>query len=1013
MIKDLFLRCFLLGFLPLIIFWACKNKNREGVQNGEVVFELQDAAVNSPLYTYSDSAALKEAMGSFQLEPGLQIELIAAEPLVIDPAAFAFDENGVLYVAENRGYPDPAEGGKPTHLGRIARLEDRDGDGKYDHRTEFATGLTYPNGIMVWKGGVFVTCAPDIYYLKDTDGDGIADEKKVVLTGFNADKTAQIRTSHPTMGMDGWIYITSGLNGGKVYSPEHPERDTVIFSPSDGRFHPETLEFQTTGGKSQFGLAFDAYGRRFGTSNRHPLQHVVLEPWYLERNPHLLFNQTIQDVASSEAAATVYPISQSVTTADFIPKLMGRSHKGTFTSACGPVIYNGTALKDEHLGNAFICEPAQNLVQRQVISPENVSFRSSPAYENREFLASADSWFNPVFLSHGPGGALYLADMHRRVIDHPSYVPESARAGLDFESGKDKGRIYRITKKDFIQNRNPGKNFMGSLSGKQNLVNLLASEEEWERSTAHRLLLERSDKSTVPLLSNMATNGKRAEGRARALWLLYGLEALDIPLLQEAIRDKEAGVREQAVLLSGKLLGKYPDLIQLLMAATIDGDIRVRYFSALELGSVKGEKVIHALAGLAARDGVNQWTRAAVLSGVGGQLSAFLQSFRKMDPVAYPAFPLMMQDLGELFGNAADISDCRELLHDMVTSEGDLGWRMATVLGLLNGLGVRDVQLSENGLFYALATATSPDLQVVAKRDFIDQVAISALDEKESLASRVVATALLGFTPFDWVKNELKQLLKPGNPVEIQLEAVKSLGRQNEPGAALLLLSGETWASYTPRVKSAVISAMVARRSTVLWLFAAIEENVVKPAEIPSMTRQRLMNDKNNNVKEKAALLFNELESGGRMAVYAAYLKVLDHPADPGLGKVVFDKTCSSCHTYAGEGGEVGPDLTGVKNQPLDALLLHTLVPNYEVLPAYQAVSISSKDGKSLSGWIAAESDNSITLRTAFGTDESILRANIETIHHSGLSLMPDGLEQTMTKEDMANLIAFLKSGGN
>ena len=1005
-------RFFLLMIVWIVGFWGCRADRSDADGSDEVVFELQDSPVNSPLYTYPDTLILKDAMASFQLEPGLRIELVAAEPLVIDPVAFAFDENSVLYVAENRGYPDPAEGGSSTQLGRIARLEDRDGDGKYDHRTEFATGLTYPNGIMVWRGGVFVTCAPDIYYFKDTDGDGMADVKKVVLTGFNADKTAQIRTSHPTLGMDGWIYVTSGLNGGEVFSPEHPERNPVAFSPSDGRFHPETLEFQNTGGRSQFGLAFDAFGRRFGTSNRHPLQHVVIEPDYLGRNPHLLFNQTIQDVADAEANATVYPISNAVTTADFIPKLMGLSHKGTFTSACGPVIYNGTALEEEHLGNAFICEPAQNLVQRQIISHENVSFRSVPPYEHREFLASSDSWFNPVFLGNGPDGALYLADMHRKVIDHPTYVPESARAGLDFDSGKDKGRIYRIVKNEFAQDPKSGEKPMSSISNTKDLVFTLDSNEEWERSTAHRLLLESLDAGAVPLLTDLAEYGERPEGRARALWLLQAMDALNPTVLLKAFKDQEAGVREQAVKLSGKLLGEYPDLINPLIAATGDDEIRVRYLSSLELGSVKGEKVIQALAQVAARDGDNPWSRAAVLSGIGDQLPAFLQTFRKMDPNVHPAFPLMMQDLGELYGNAAQIEDCQVLWSDMVTSEGDLGWRMATVLGLLKGLEGRNVFPSDQGLFYTMAKTTSPDLDMEAVKNFIDQVASIALDEKEPLPSRVVAAAILGYTRFEWVGNELEKLLKPNNPPEIQMEAVKALARLNDPGSGLILLSGEVWSAYTPRVKSAVISAMVARTSTVQQLFSAIEDKVVAPAEIPSMIRQRLMNHALLEIKEKAALLFNELEGGGRMAVYEDFLEVLEYPADAVSGKVVFEKTCSSCHSFAGKGGDVGPDLTGVRNQPADALLLHTIVPNYEVLPAYQATSISTKDGRSIAGWISSESDNSITLRTAFGTDESILRSNIVSIHHSGLSLMPDGLEQNMTKEDMANVIAYLKSGG-
>jgi putative heme-binding domain-containing protein len=460
------------------------------------------------------------------------------------------------------------------------------------------------------------------------------------------------------------------------------------------------------------------------------------------------------------------------------------------------------------------------------------------------------------------------------------------------------------------------------------------------------------------------------------------------------------------------LVGKYPDLINALVAATADENIRVRYLSSLELGSLKGENVTKALAQVALRDGDNPWSRAAVLSGIGDQLPAFFQIFRRMDPTGQPAFPLMMKDLGELFGNAAQLTDCEELLHEIVSAEGDFGWRMATVLGLLNGLEGRNILPAKNGLIDALATLPSSDLNMEALKGFIGQVTTKALDEREPLPSRVAAVSLMGYAPFDWEGNNLKKLLKPNNPPEIQIEAVKALAKLNDPRSGLILRSKETWAAYTPRVKSAVISAMVSRTPTVLQLFTAIEEKVVAPAEIPSTIRQRLMSDGDNNVKLKATSLFNELEEGGRMAVYEEYLNVLENPGDPELGKVVFLSHCSSCHAYTGEGGAVGPDLTGVNNQPADALLLHTLVPNYEVLPAYQATSISTKDGRSIAGWISAESENSITLRTASGTDESILRSNIVTIHHSGLSLMPDGLEQNMKKEDMANLIAFLKSGG-
>lgn len=969
--------------------------------NGKNNFE------NSSSYAAADSARLKKALESFRLEPGLRIELIAAEPFVTDPVALAFDENRRMYVVEDRGYPDPAEGGTPTTLGRIALLEDRDGDGKYDHRSEFATGLTYPNGLMVWKGGVFVTCAPDIYYFKDTNGDGVADIKQVVLTGFSNKQTAQIRVSHPTLGLDGKVYVTSGLNSGEVISPLHPERPAVSFSASDSRFDPEAFEFETTGGRSQYGLTFDAYGRRFGCSNRHPVRQMVLEPWYLRRNPHLLFTETTENVSKVEAEATVFPISGAVTSAEFIPKLIGLSHTGTFTSASGVTVFNGTGLTPGHRGNVFICESAQNLVQRQIISPKGVSFTSELPYKGKEFLASTDEWFRPVFLQHGPEGALYVADMHRKVIDHPSYVPEEARGGLDFESGKADGRIYRIVNSNFKDK----KRVLPFRTMKEQ-VTALQSAEEWERQTAHRLLLEKRESGAIPLLKQIVTTSKIPESRVRALWLLDSYAELDVPTLKIALADKEQGVRENAVLLAGNLHQKNPALLTTLIAVARDPAARVRFTAALVLGSIDGKEATASLAQIAAKDGADRWVRAAVLSGIGSRLPEFLTAFRPKSKTNPEAFTAVMQDLGQLFGNGASLADCRVLLKDMIAVPGDYGSRISTTLGLAEGTNRRtEIEKSPQGILYALLGKDAP----ASDKQQLDKFISQALERAENGALppglRLTATALLGYTDFEKSGNMLRKLMDAKNPPELQMAAVAALARLADARGGAFLTEKNNWTNYTPRVKSAVVSALVSKPVFINVLFDAIQNGVIAPAEISSMDRQRLMKHKEKLVSERAEDLFKELEGGGRMKVYQDYRAILSGNADAKSGKAVFEKVCSACHTYAGQGGKVGPDLTGVRNQPADALLLHILVPNYEVYPAYQAISVETNDGRSFSGWLMAETDNSLTLKTAFGTQESILRKNIRSLTNSGLSLMPEGLEQTMTKDEMAQLIAFLKAG--
>src|SRR5438093_9941561 len=377
----------------------------------------------------------EQSLQYLKTEPGLKVELVSAEPMVVDPVAVAWDEKGRMFVVEDRGYPTGPGKGKPP-AGQVVMLEDTDGDGQYDKRTVYADGLTFPNGVMPWKGGIYVTCAPYLYYFKDTKGDGKADVKEIVFKGFQDLSTTQLRVSHPTLNIDNWVYLTSGLTAAKVVPMAHTNRPPVFLNREDGRFRPGTDEIEETAGTAQFGQTFDRFGRKFICSNRNHIQHVVMDLRYLKRNQNLSFSQQVEDLADHEAACRVYPLSANITTAAW--------HTGFITSACGVTIYEGTALPEEYRGNSFTCEPAGNLVHRDVLSPNGVTFVARRAYPTNEFLASPDNWFRPVNLANGPDGALYVCDMYRKTIEHPDYLPEATRKVTDFESGNGMGRIYRI-----------------------------------------------------------------------------------------------------------------------------------------------------------------------------------------------------------------------------------------------------------------------------------------------------------------------------------------------------------------------------------------------------------------------------------------------------------------------------------------------------------------------------------------------------------------------------------------
>ncbi len=985
-----------------------------------------DASAPSRQPTSSDAnrPALSpaEALRSFVLEPGFRIDLVAAEPLVQDPVAIAFDERGRMYVAENRGYPDPLEGEPtPEPQGVIALLTDTDDDGRFDTRTDFATGLTYPNGLMVWDGGVFVTVAPDLLYLKDTTGDGIADQRRVVLTGFNANRTAQIRFSHPTLGPDNWVYLTSGLNGGRVTAPDHPERPAVEFASSDSRFNPRTFEFELVGGQGQYGLTFDDQGRRFICSNRHPVWHVVLEPRQLQRNPNLAFSETVQEVSKVGAEAVVWPLTRDLTTASFHPTLMTAQHAGTFTAASGVHLHRGDALPEGHRGSVFISESAQNLVQRQVREPDGVSFKSHPARKGVEFLASRDTWFRPVFATNGPDGALYIADMYRKDIDHPAYVPEASRRLFDFTAGRGLGRIYRVAALD----RPPARTTVGlDQAPIDRLVSSLEHPNAWWQDTARRLLVERQALGAVPQLRELAGSGPlvaqafrpagRAEsGRLQALWVLDGLGVLTDEDIVRAVRDQFAGVRENGVRLAETRLHSSPKLLDALLPLQDDPDPRVRLHLALALGAVDDPRSIEVLASIARRDGIDRWVRAAVFSSVRGRTNAFVEAFVSAPPASLAVRAAVMQDLGRLFGASETAERCVALLTEIADPREELSWQPSAISGIAQGLRARGMSGDSQSALMALVSADTPQARLARERlatQMARAAAIAAIDEAPA-DQRLPAIELLGQGEWPDTRKTLLQLLEPRQQAAVQIAAVRAIGQLRDPAAAASLVDATRWQAYTPRIREVVLTTLLAEDRLVQALLDAIARKAISPAAVGALRRGRLTGHPNASIQQRAKALFASADRSSGMQAYArAQRAVLARTGDAARGAKPFSTYCSACHTFTSDGGRVGPDLSGIRNQPADAILLHILVPDFEITPSYEAYTVQTRDGRSLFGRMESETPNSLTLRDAAGQPHTILRADVASMAASAASLMPGGFEQAMSGQELADLVAYLKS---
>ena len=845
-----------------------------------------------------------EALGAFQVEPGALVELAAAEPLVSDPVALCFGDAGRMFVVEGRSYPQLGE--SPLTLGTVALLEDADGDGRFEKRTTFADGFTFPNGILPWGGGVFLTCAPDIWFLKDTTGDGRADVRQIVLTGFGTESSSeQLRVASPTLGPDGWVYITSGLTDAKVTSPLHPSRTAVTVKRQDGRFHPETFVYEPLAGTGQFGQCFDALGHRFVSSNRNPLMHVVLSPAILKRNPHFAFTETVENVVP--VAARVYPISPDTTAATYIPSLINQQHTGTYTSASGICIRGGSA---------FICEPAQNLVQRQRLRSSGATFLAEHPTPGRDFLASPDQWFRPVHATVGPDGALYICDMVRQYIDHPRYLPEPIRGKLPFRAGTDKGRIWRVVQ------------------------------------------------------LSVAAEKQTAEARAAALKTLQ---------------------------LSQGKPGDAPPLAKLERLAN-SSDARLRFQAALQLGQVQDAKKTKPLAQVLSARADDKWTRAAVFSSMGDWSVELLDELANQRLGKRQSLASALAALGQLIAKTRSPQETGGVVARHL--DADFGWRERERTALLGG--IIDGSSSSVADLVAGQPKASANVGVI-----FESARAKASSQGGYGAGRLASIMLLGHSSFGAERETLLALLTATEPGSVRLAAAKALGQFDDAGVAVALLAKRRWGGYAPGLREAVTGVLLGRSTYHPALMAALESGVV-PIHALSPARRGAL-ERSKAVGARAKKLFAKQADGDRMKAYKSFKPVLKLKADAAGGAKIFTRACALCHTHGSEGYAVGPDLTGLRNQPAETLLLHIIVPNHEVVGGNTMYEVDTKDGQIFAGLLAADTPAQLTLKLPLGFTKTLARSEVKAVRASPLSLMPNELEKTMTRQELANLIAFLK----
>jgi putative membrane-bound dehydrogenase-like protein len=932
------------------------------------------------------------ALKSMHLRPGFKIELMAAEPLVLDPISFAFGADGKLWVVEMGDYPLGPSGGQ------IRCLEDTDGDGRFDKTTIFLE-VPYPTGVLPWRKGVLVIAAPNVFYAEDTDGDGKADKREILYTGF-VEGNQQHRANGLVLGLDNWIYVANGDSGGVIESKKTGKK--VNINGRDLRIRPDTGDLDAVTGQTQFGRSRDDWGNWFGCNNANPMYQFVLDDAYQRRNPHYSGASPRIDVPEEAGQAPVFPESQ------LLERFNDLHTANRFTSVCSAMIYRDDLFGPHFAGNAFICEPVHNLVHREVVSPKGVTFSSKRAADEQEseFLASTDNWFRPTTVKTGPDGALWIADMYRHVIEHPQWIPDVWQKKLDLRAGHDQGRIYRVYPVDKKPRPIPRLDKLDSAG----LVAALDSPSGWQRDMAQQLLLERKDERAIPMLEKQLTRSANALCRLHALAAIAGFGPVREAILLGALEDRHPGVRRHAVRLCGETSqDRTKELIVVLVRHATDNDPQVRLQLAYTLGECNDPAAARALGQMLVADGSDRFLFSALMSSVnkanvGDVLSSVLAASGTSAP---------NQDLiGSLLDLSAAYGDDQALVKLMkyVTQEKDgrfADWQFTVFARLLDSLARRNESLANK----VKASKVSDADQLLAGVDrLFDSARNLVADAEGSLNTRVAAVRLLG-RGRDQGQADLEllgSLLSPQNSAELQEAAVLALGRLRHDRIPKLLL--ESWKGFGPARRSQVLDLLVSRDPWAAELMAAVADGSVAGTEFDAARRQRLLEHRSAEIRQKAAAAFATIVNVDRQRVIDEYQPALDMPGNRARGAQLFTKTCAQCHKLAGLGHDVGPDLRSVSDKSPEAILVAVLDPNRAVESRYLTYVAATNAGMTYSGLLASETGNSITLRGPEGKEQVILRADLDELVSTSKSTMPEGLEKDLSPQDLADIIAHVRS---
>ncbi len=936
----------------------------------------------------------EQAIESLEVLDGFRVELVASEPLIVDPIAFAFDARSRLFVVEMRDYSEQDK----EHLGRIALLTDTDGDGKMDHRSTFVDGLSWPTAVHPWRDGVIVSAPPRMTWFRDTDDDGKADQSEVWFDGFGR-SNVQGMTNSLRWGVDCFLHGATSSTGANLRSSNQPaqtlRRTDFAIDPLEKTLHPVS-------GGGQHGLSFNRWGDKFVTSNSDHLQQVVdMHSWLASHPLKVTMPGLRRSIALDGQQAEVFRASpveawRIVRTRLRVGGIVGGPVEGGgraagyFTGATGTWIADneaGFSLDSEDA--ALVCDVGSNLIHRKSLKDNGLYWEADRVDAEVELLRSTDTWFRPVQLGDGPDGAVYIADMYREVIEHPKSLPDVIKKHLDLTSGRDRGRIWRLVPNS---SRLPKLSSVNMTQLKEaELLDELASPIAWRRRTASQLLVERGFEGKQNLLK-VAVKAKRPEARVLAMHVASRLQYFDANWAKQLLQDRNTRVQEHALkLIRANELGNQlsAELTQFTQEMIHESQVAPARVS-LELAMLTAD--------------FDMKTKSAVLPTLMKQAELPLLRATLVDSAQSLAPDTVIEGM-----EPADLGQWLSLL---LPSWIDLAREDEQLLSWLAEQLLLPDTLAAAVWIEAISRVSSSQYKLVCQ--------ILGQEQRAKLCDRILASVEKQPKKFLWLKllptedqtAWIKQQLNPGNPIASQFHAIELLDSANHPQTASTLIS--SFPQLTPSLQRRALQILISRADCTAALLQAIENQTIRPNQIDAEARGLLRSSRDRDVASRAKALFGSA-SADRSEILRKYQDVLNsvrdlEPAETlEAGKKHFEKSCSQCHQVAGLGSNVGAPLKQLGEKTHEQLLTAILDPNREVDPRFQAYSVLA-DGKTLAGVIESESASQIVLVESGGTRHQILREHIELLHNQGKSLMPVGLEDQLTPKQMLQLIYFLQN---